>query len=310
MSAGPERARSRTNLAALGQGHRPPRLGAGSPVKALPPGSPSAAAPTLSDQELRACRAWLHAAAAIDLPEHKRTLVASRLLPRLQARERATYSDYLRLLDEPAEAAERDIARDLLTTNETSFFREPKHFEFLRTEIVPERAGGRPFRVWSAASSSGEEAFTIAMELAECLGFGVPWEIVGSDICTRVLEKARRATYSIERARLPEQYLKRYCLRGVGEQEGLLRIQRSLRARVQFSSIGLHEALPALGHFDVVFLRNVLIYFSQQTRNQVIGRIEPLIAPGGYMIVSHSETLQGVAHGLSLVQPSIYRRPL
>jgi chemotaxis protein methyltransferase CheR len=263
---------------------------------------------TLSDQEFSVCRTWLFAATAIELPDHKRSLVASRLIKRLQARGVRTYGEYFRLLEDEAEAAERQLARDLLTTNETYFHREPKHFEFLRSQVLPGRDPSRPFRVWSAASSSGEEAYTIAMELAEALGFGLPWEVVGSDISARVLARAKSATYSIERARLPGPYLKKYCLRGIGEQQGLLRIQRSLRERVQFLSIGLHDTLPQLGRFDVVFLRNVLIYFSPQTRHEVIGRIEPLILPNGYLFVSHSENLQGVSHRLVTVQPSVYRK--
>jgi chemotaxis protein methyltransferase CheR len=269
---------------------------------------PGEAPQTLTDKEFAVCRAWLYEATAIDLPDHKRSLVASRLLKRLRARQVATFGEYFRLLQNEGEAAERQLARDLLTTNETYFFREPKHFEFLRTHALPARAADRPFRVWSAASSSGEEAYTIAMELAETLGLGVPWEVVGSDISSRVLQRAKAATYSVERAKLPEHYLKKYCLKGIGEQKGLLRIQRSLRARVQFLSVGLHDTLPQLGRFDVIFLRNVLIYFSAQTRQEVIGRIEPLIAPNGYLFVSHSENLQGTRHGLASVQPSVYQK--
>jgi chemotaxis protein methyltransferase CheR len=173
---------------------------------------------------------------------------------------------------------------------------------------VPGRAMDHPFRVWSAASSSGEEAYTIAMELAETLGLGVPWEVVGSDISARVLQRAKAATYSVERARLPEQYLRKYCLKGIGDQRGLLRIQRPLRARVSFLSVALHDTLPQLGRFDVVFLRNVLIYFSPQTRQEVIERIEPLIVPNGYLLVSHSENLQGTKHGFASVKPSVYRK--
>jgi chemotaxis protein methyltransferase CheR len=262
----------------------------------------------LTDREFKWIREWLHGETAIELPDHKRSLVSSRLLRRVRAREAASFGEYFELLEAPDEEPERRLARDLLTTNETSFFREPKHFEFLRRQVLPGRAAGRPFRVWSAAASSGQEPYTIAMELAEHLGLDVAWEILGSDISQRVLDRARAATYDIEGAKLPPEYLKRYCLRGVAEQRGLLRIQRGLRERVRFQSIALHEPLPQIGRFDVVFLRNVLIYFSQATRQQVISRIEPLILPNGYLFVSHSETLQGVTHQLASVQPSVYRK--
>ena len=270
---------------------------------------PAPAPPELSEREFDRIRAWLFDATAIELLEHKRSLVASRLQRRVQARGAASFGDYFDLLMESDEEEERRLARDLLTTNETSFFRERKHFDFLRQKILPARPAGRTFRVWSAAASSGEEAYTIAMELAEGLGLDSAWEVLGSDISDRVLEKARCATYDMDAAKLPAEYLRKYCLRGVSAQRGLLRIQRRLRARVRFESIALHAPLPQIGCFDVVFLRNVLIYFSAETRQQIIERIEPLILPNGYLFVSHSETLQGVRHRLSLVQPSVYRKP-
>lgn len=263
----------------------------------------------LTERDFAYCRAWLFEATAIDLPDHKRSLVESRLIKRLQARGLDSYGEYFRLIEREDEAAERQLCRDLLTTNETSFFREPKHFDFLRTRVLPARLSERPFRVWSAASSSGEEPYTIAMELGEHLGLDAPWEVLGSDISARVLDTARRATYSMARANLPRGYLEKYCLKGIADQAGLVRIQRRLRARVRFASIPLHVELPSIGPFDVVFLRNVLIYFTLATRQQVLRRIEPLIAPNGYLFVSHSESLQGLQHGLTAVQPSIYRKP-
>jgi chemotaxis protein methyltransferase CheR len=263
----------------------------------------------LSERDFAHCRGWLFEATAIDLPEHKRSLVESRLMKRLQARGIDSYGEYFRLIERQEESAERQLARDLLTTNETSFYREPKHFDFLRTRVLPSHEGEHPFRVWSAASSSGEEPYTIAMELSEHLGLHATWEILASDISARVLEKARRATYSITRANLPRGFLEKYCLKGIADQAGLLRIQRQLRARVRFASIPLHTELPSIGPFEVVFLRNVLIYFTLETRQQVLRRIEPLIAPNGYLFVSHSESLQGLEHDLTVVQPSIYRKP-
>lgn len=262
----------------------------------------------LTDREFEWIRAWLYRETAIELPDHKRSLVSSRLLRRVRAREASSFGAYFDLLGTDDEEHERRTARDLLTTNETSFFREPKHFEFLKRQVLPRLSSGRPFRVWSAAASSGQEPYTIAMELAEHLGLETPWEILASDISQRVLEKARAATYDVESANLPAEYLRKYCLRGIAAQRGLLRIQRGLRQRVRFQSIALHEPLPQIGRFDVVFLRNVLIYFSPTTRQQVISRIEPLILPNGYLFVSHSETLQGISHGLTTVQPAVYRK--
>ena len=200
------------------------------------------------------------------------------------------------------------VAVDLLTTNETYFFREPKHFDWLRRVATTGRDRARPFRVWSAASSSGEEAYSIAMVLADCLG-GAPWEVVGSDISTRVLERARIGHYSLQRTgRVPKDYLKRFCLRGVGEQEGTLLINKELRQRVQFCQVNLNDSLPQLGSFDVIFLRNVMIYFNDETKRQVVARLIALLNAGGSFLIGHSESLHGINEAVEHVAPAIYRR--
>ncbi len=272
-------------------------------------GTAGAAYPSLNEREFGLFRDWLYRAAGISLADHKRTLVASRLLRRVQQLGAASYGEYFRALMEGEPAGELQAALDLLTTNETYFFREPKHFDYLRQEVLPRRAGGAAFRVWSAASSSGEEAYTIAMVLAETLGFGAPWEILGSDISSRVLEAARRACYGRARATgIPGEYLAKYCLKGIGRQSGTLLIDRPLRERVSFRSINLNAALPEIGVFDVVFLRNVMIYFDLDTKRQVVARILPHLRPGGYLMLSHSENLHGVSNAVETVAPSIFRR--
>ncbi|HEX4353452.1 MAG TPA: CheR family methyltransferase, partial [Polyangiales bacterium] len=165
------------------------------------------------------------------------------------------------------------------------------------------------FRVWSAASSSGEEAYSIAMVLADVLGGGA-WEVIGSDISARVLARAQVGHYALDRAKqVPPEYLKRFCLRGHGAQAGTLLIQRSLRERVQFMSVNLNEPLPQLGRFDVIFLRNVMIYFSPQTKREVVQRILSLLRPGGHFLVGHSESLHGITDSVEALAPSIYRQP-
>ena len=181
---------------------------------------------------------------------------------------------------------------DLLSTNETYFFREPGHFDFLRNNILPDHPVGGPMRVWSAASSSGEEAYSIAMLLGDVLGKS-SWEIFGSDISTRVLEKARRALYPLARHEgIPEGYLKRFCLRGKGPHEGSFLINTELRDRVRFAQINLNKSLPELGEFNVIFLRNVLIYFDFETKQKIINRLGSVLSPGGYLFIGHTENLQ------------------
>ena len=179
-----------------------------------------------------------------------------------------TYRQYYDMVTGDSHPGEHQMMLDLLATNETYFFRESGHFDFLRDQILPHRHRAQPFRVWSAASSSGEEAYSIAMLLADKLGM-TPWEVFGSDISERILEKARAAHYAMTRIEgIPREYLEKYCLCGVGPQEGTLLIDRRLRERVQFVQINLNKAVPDVGSFDVIFLRNVLIYFNPEPRQR------------------------------------------
>jgi chemotaxis protein methyltransferase CheR len=200
---------------------------------------------------------------------------------------------------------------DLLTTNETYFFREPKHFEFLRDEILGKRGAAGNFRVWSAASSSGEEVYTLAMVLADRLGQG-PWEVVGSDISTQVLDKAATSHYSLARTEgIPPAFMKKYCLKGVRSHAGTFLIAPELRKRTRFYQINLTQPVdPAIGDFEVIFLRNVMIYFDPETKARVVNNLLPRLRRGGYLFIGHSETLNGLATGpLESVRPTIYRKP-
>lgn len=263
----------------------------------------------LTDAEFRQFQTWIYKTAGISMSPAKKALVSGRLSKRVKHYELASYGDYFRMIIHPSEAAELQIALDLLTTNETYFFREPKHFDFLRIQILPQVKPGQTFRLWSAASSSGEEPYSLAMTLAAGLASN-PWEIVASDISSRVLEKARSGHYAMERAEhISKALLAKYCLKGAGSQEGTFLIERSLRSRVRFMPINLNAVLPRLGEFDVIFLRNVMIYFDMETKREVVARMLPLLKPGGYFIVSHSESLNGITESLKLITPSIYRKP-
>jgi chemotaxis protein methyltransferase CheR len=266
-------------------------------------------AAALNDREFSQFQSWLYGAAGISLSPAKKALVAGRLFKRLKHYELDSYGEYFKLIMSGQRNGELQVALDLLTTNETYFFREPKHFDFLRQQVLPKAAPGKTFRVWSAASSSGEEPYSLAMTLAENLGT-TPWEIIGSDISSQVLAKARAGHYPMERAtNLPEPLLHKYCLKGIGKQQGTFLVERSLRSRVNFIQVNLNEALPELGEFDVIFLRNVMIYFDQETKIKVVARLLPRLKSGGYFIVSHSESLNGVSDAMKLVAPSIYRKP-
>lgn len=263
----------------------------------------------ITDQEFAKFQRFIFDAAGITLSSAKKALVTGRLAKRLEHCQVDSYGAYLQLLMSGSVPEEVQIAVDQLTTNETYFFREMKHFDFLREQALAAKSRSQPFRVWSAASSSGEEAYSIAMVLADCIET-TPWEVVGSDICTKVLEGAARALYSNERARhIPPAYLRRFCLKGTGTYAGQLLIDRALRSRVRFLQVNLNTALPEMGQFDVVFLRNVMIYFNEETKRQVVTRVISGIKPGGHLFIGHSESLNGINDSVEILSPSIYRKP-
>lgn len=262
----------------------------------------------LSDSEFQQLRTMIREVAGISMSDAKKQLISGRLAKRLQFYKLTTYGSYYRLLMK--DKAELQMAVDLLTTNETYFFREPKHFEFLRDVILAQLRGSAPVRVWSGACSSGEEPYTLAMVLADSLG-ARPWEILASDISSRVLEKAQCARYPLEGTKgIPQPLLNKYCLKGTGSNHGVFMIEPSLTSRITFAPINLNNPLPPVGQFDVIFLRNVMIYFDNQTKSEVVKRLLKHLKPGGYFIVSHSESLNGISDEVQLVKPSIYRKPV
>lgn len=263
----------------------------------------------INDAEFKQFKSWIYEVAGISLSDHKKALVMGRLAPRIRHYKLESYGEYFSLLNSGKHLVELQIAVDLLTTNETYFFRELKHFDFLREQILREHKPGRQIRIWSAASSTGEEPYSIAMTLAAALGDG-PWEVMASDLSSRVLERARSGHYSMERAKsIPRPFLARFCLKGIDSQDGTFLIDPKLKSRIHFNQINLNNDLPQIGEFDVIFIRNVMIYFDVATKRQVIERMLPHLRRGGYLIVGHSESLNGVNDKLKIVTPSIYLKP-
>lgn len=263
----------------------------------------------LNDQEFNQFSALIYRIAGISMSPAKKPLIASRLAKRLTHHQLDSYGAYFSLITSAQGKEELQQAVDALSTHETHFFREPKHFDFLRQQLIPGRRAGKGLRIWSAACSSGEEPYSIAMVLDELLG-KEPWEVIASDISTGVLDKARSGVFPMVRLpEIPKPYLSRYCLKGVDEHDGTLVIEKSLRDRVRFIAHNLTQPPPRLELFDVIFLRNVMIYFDQETKRQVVSRLLPLLRPGGHFLVGHSESLNGVTDELRLVVPSVYRKP-
>ncbi len=263
----------------------------------------------ITDQEFALFQRLIHKIAGISLSDAKKVLLVGRLTRRLKVYGLASFGQYYRMLAGGEHPDELQTMVDLLTTNETYFFREAKHFEFLRDQIIGKRGGG-PFRVWSAACSSGEEVYTLAMVLAENLP-NTPWEIVGSDISTQVLAKAATGHYSLARTEgIPPGFMSKYCLKGVRSQAGTFLIAPELRKKTNFYQINLMHPVDAeIGEFEVIFLRNVMIYFDPPTKAKVVHNLLPRLKSGGHLIIGHSETLNGITDRVLPVLPTVYRKP-
>jgi len=263
----------------------------------------------LTDREFVQFQRFIHDAAGISLSDAKKPLVSGRLAKRLHHLQFDSYSSYFQLIASGLAPEETQIAIDLLTTNETYFFREARHFEHLRSLLKERKPGNGPFRVWSAACATGEEPYSIAMVLADMLP-PQGWEVLASDISSRVLETARRGHYPMARAaQVPPDYLRRFCLKGIDVEEGTLLVSRVLRECVEFAQINLNAPrLQAVGKFDVIFLRNVLIYFDGETKRRVLQRVLDCLRQGGYLYIGHSESLHDMGLPLRSIAPAIYRK--
>jgi chemotaxis protein methyltransferase CheR len=264
----------------------------------------------LHDNTFRAIADLMHSAIGLSFAAHKKPLVASRLAPRMQRLGLPSFEDYYALIAGNDDQGEFQVAVDLLTTNETYFFREPAHFDLLERELSRERP--KALRVWSAASSFGDEAYSIAMLLSDLQQqgrIGADWSILGTDISDRVLRSATQAIYPNERLRhvTPER-LKRYCWRGDGEAEGLSQIQPKLRERVRFGQLNLCLPIEKVGPFDVAFLRNVLIYFDPPTKVQVVDRVLTQLRPGGILFLGTAEGRVPCKTPLQPLAPGAFRK--
>jgi chemotaxis protein methyltransferase CheR len=255
--------------------------------------------------------------AGIWLATHKHALLTGRLARRLRLLGLSSMQEYYHLVTQPDQQHERAVMIDCITTNETHFFREPRHFDFLERHVFPrwqqEAASGdrlTHLRIWSAGCSSGEEPYSLAMLLLKHFPEDKGWdlEVLATDISTRVLEKARAAIYPIEKSKeIPAEHLRAYMLKGKGEHKGEMKVSPELHRVVRFARVNLHaDSYPILGSFDLIFCRNVLIYFDQESKEKVIGGIVRHLSPSGLLFVGHSEHLGGIAPNLKTVAPTIH----
>ncbi|NBI52747.1 CheR family methyltransferase [Photobacterium alginatilyticum] len=263
----------------------------------------------ITDWEFARFRQLIFDLAGITLSEHKKNLVAVRLASRLRYYSLTSFADYYRMLMNDPPQGELQTVVDHLTTNETHFFREPRHFGFIKRHILDNITSQRPLRCWSAVCSTGEEPYSLAMLLADHCGYSPDWRVLGSDINANVLEQAQSGLYLNSRqAEIPKRYLQQFCLKGVRSQQGTLLINSKVREHVRFKQINLNTSLPNVGFFDLILLRNVLIYFSAETKHEVVLRVVEKLKPGGHILVGHSETITGISDQLRLIKPSIYQK--
>lgn len=267
---------------------------------------------TFSDREFKRISEIMYEAAGLSFNDSKKPLIQSRLAPRIQRMGLASFGDYIALLEDESQAAEFQMAVDMLTTNETYFFREPRHYDLLEQELTA-RKSRAPLAIWSAAASFGDEAYSTAMLLSDMQvqgRVGPDWSILATDISHRVLLSAKEAVYPADRLRAvsPER-LKRYCLRGDGESEGQVLIQDKIRQRVQFGRLNLCQPIDGVGPFDIIFLRNVLIYFDIPTKIEVVDRVLTTLKPGGLFFLGTAEGRVACKTPLLTVQPGAFRKP-
>ncbi|RIZ71566.1 MAG: chemotaxis protein CheR [Methylococcales bacterium] len=256
--------------------------------------------------EFEHIRTLLYQHSGIKLNDSKKDMVYSRLGRRLRATGMKSFQEYLELVEQD-EGDEWEAFINSLTTNLTAFFREPHHFPLLKEHVLSLRK--KPLRLWCSAASTGEEPYTMAMTMIDAFGsYKPPIEIIATDIDTNVLTKARAGIYSLERVeKLPPETLKRFFLKGTGKNNGFVQVRKELRDLISFRTLNLlDEQWPINGTFDVIFCRNVMIYFDKETQYKILKRFAPMLESHGLLFAGHSESLHHAADFFKLRGNTIY----
>jgi chemotaxis protein methyltransferase CheR len=259
-----------------------------------------------TEQDFQRIRKLIYEHAGISLSENKQELVYSRLARRLRATDSKTFAEYLEHLQR-GDKAEWEAFTNSLTTNLTSFFREAHHFPLL-AQHLRQLEPGRPLTLWCSACSTGEEAYSIAMTAVETLGYEHPLHIIASDIDTKVLQSAREGRYKAESvAKLPAQQIERFFIRGSGEQKDFVQVRPELQKLIDFRRINLLEAGWVMhAPLDVIFCRNVMIYFDKETQLTILKKFAPLLHPDGLLFAGHSESFYHASAILRLRGNTVY----
>jgi chemotaxis protein methyltransferase CheR len=265
----------------------------------------------LSDREFREICGYIRTRYGLDL-ERKKYLIESKLWIELARSKSDTYTEYWKkLLDDRTGTMERRMM-DQLTTNYTFFCREPEHFDFLCRRILPGLPSRRirPLRIWSAGCATGQECYTLAMMLLDCRRAGtlrVPFSILGTDLSETAVEKARKGCYgSADYARLPQAWQLQYC---EAFEDGQFRVKEMLHSCIRFQRQNLLTMPAAAPYYDIIFCRNVLIYFRDREREKLVRKLTDSLTAGGYLMIGHTESLIAIPNRLKYIQPAVYRKP-
>lgn len=270
----------------------------------------------LSAKDFGRLSRFIYDTCGIKMPEVKKTMLEARLQKRLRSLGMQRFSDYCDyLFSNEGQAQELVPMIDMVTTNKTDFFREPEHFDFLTQKLLPEwirHFPGQKFSIWSAGCSSGEEPYTMAMVLTDFSEShpGFDFQILATDISTRVLEKAKNGIYPEPLVEpVPLSMKKKYLLRSKDRASGLVRIVPELREKIRFRRLNFMDAdFGMREQLDVIFCRNVIIYFDRPTQEGLLQRFHRQLKPGGFIFMGHSETLSGLDVALTSVYPTVYRK--
>lgn len=267
----------------------------------------------LNDHEFERISKLIYDLCGIDLHEGKKELVKARLGKRLRSGNFNSFSEYYRFVTTEEGTDELVAMIDSISTNLTSFFREDKHFEKMKKicpVLLAGNTGPQKLTIWSAGCSTGEEPYSIAILVKEVLGSTSSFaRILATDISTKVLKTAMAGIYTEDRvAKIPPQLLKKYFLKGQGKWEGFYRVKDDLKQMVKFMRLNLKEDLSVRDRFDVIFCRNVMIYFDKTMQKALIDKFYDCLKEGGYFFIGHSESLTGLAHNFKYIEPSVYQR--
>ena len=268
----------------------------------------------LNDADFTKLSNFIYVNYGIKLPISKKIMLQSRLASRLKINGMKSYAEYTKyVLSGDANESEIVNMIDLVSTNKTDFYREAAHFDFMKEVALPNFIVGdspQPFKIWSSASSSGEEAYTIAMVISEFIENNrkIDFEILGTDISARILEKAKLGIYPMDRVDvIPLSQKKKYLLRSKDQENPMVRIVPSLRAKARFQRLNLMDtSYNVPKDFDIIFCRNVLIYFDRETQEKVINKLCMHLKPGGYFFLGHSESISGIDVPLKPLKPTMF----